>query len=419
MKTLLIVSTLLFAGSNLMAQGFLNRLKQSAKEAVGRAAEEKVQKTISNAIEPRGNSNQTQVQAQTVDAAPGKERTLVKSNTVYDFVPGAKTLLEDNFQQDAVGQFPLKWYTRSKAEVVTLDNTKGKWLRLYPGTFVSPVVNIGENTTVEFDLIMDFPLAGGYLVPAINFAFYDRGNKAEILSYDYRLKNCLKFGIAPYRSEAAIQLTTYENVAKKLETDKYRVANFDRKVGNVMHVAISIQKERVRIWLDQEKIFDLPQAAPLNGNLNQLKLDMSSSNYKNDQLGYYVSNFRFAEGAADNRSKLLTSGKLETNGILFETNSSEVKSDNEGIIKQVAAVLKENPEMKIKIAGHTDAEGSREANMVLSKKRADAVRELLVKDHNINASRIATEGKGSTVPLGNEATEEGKHRNRRVEFIRI
>ncbi len=413
------MSAMLLAGSNLMAQGFLNKLKQKAENIAT--------KTVENAIEGKTKKT-TAVSSETGktnDGSPNNEnntsskKTSLSSTTSYDFVPGSKVLLADDFSQDALGQFPLKWYTRSKGEIVTLNTAKGKWLRLYPGTFVSPVVNIGENATIEFDLIMDWPLAGGYMVPAINFAFYDRGNKSEILSYDYRLKNCLKFGIAPYRSEAAVQLTSYENVAKKLETDKYKVANFDRKVGNVIHVAISIQKERVRIWLDQEKVFDLPQAAPLNGNLNQLKLDMSSSNYTNEQLGYYVSNFLFAEGSADSRSKLLTNGKLETSGILFATNSAEVKSDSEGTIKEVAGVLSENPDLKIKIIGHTDADGKQEANLVLSKKRAESVRNVLVNDYKIKASQIETDGKGSTLPVSEDSNEAGKTKNRRVEFIKI
>lgn len=415
MKKLILISALLLAGSNLMAQGFLKKLKQKAEDIAS--------KTVDRAIEGKNNknavANSTAQQAAKTENGSGNPITALTSTTTYDFVPGSKVLLADNFAQDALGQFPLKWYTRSKGEIVTLNTAKGNWLRVYPGTFVSPVVNIGENATIEFDLIMNWPKAGGYMVPAIGFAFYDRGNKGEILSYDYRLKNCLKFNIAPYRSEAVVQLTSYENVTKKLESDKYRVANFERKVGSVIHVAISIQKERVRIWLDQEKVFDLPQAAPLNGNLNQLKIDMSTSNYTNDQLGYYVSSFRFAEGSSDSRSKLLTTGKLETSGILFATNSAEVKSDNEGTIKEVAAAMTENPELKIRIIGHTDGVGKADANLILSAKRAESVREALVKTYKINADRMETEGKGSSTPITDDTSEAGKTKNRRVEFIKI
>lgn len=415
MKKLIFTLALLLAGSNLMAQGFLNKLKQKAEDMAS--------KTIDKAMEGKAKKNaqgtNTNETAAKTENGSNTTNPALTSATVYDFVPGSKVLLADNFEQDALGQFPLKWYTRSKGEIVTLNTAKGNWLRVYPGTFVSPVVNIGENSTIEFDLIMNWPKAGGYMVPAIGFALYDRGNKGEILSYDYRLKNCLKFTIAPYRSEAAIQLTSYENVAKKLESDKYKLANFESKVGSVMHVAISIQKERVRIWIDQEKVFDLPQAAPLNGNLNQLKIDMSTSNYTNDQLGYYVSNFRFAEGSSDKRSKLLTTGKLETNGILFAINSAEVKSDNEGTIKEVAAAMAENPELKIKIIGHTDNIGKPDANLILSARRAESVRDALVKTYKINTDRIETEGKGSNAPVTDNNSEANKTKNRRVEFIKI
>jgi len=415
MKKLILISALLLAGSNLMAQGFLNKLKQKAEDMAS--------KTVDKALEGKGKRN-TEASTTAQPAAKAESGTAtanpsLTSTTTYDFVPGSKVLLADNFSQDALGQFPLKWYTRSKGEVVTLNTAKGNWLRLYSGRFVSPVVNISENSTIEFDLIMNWPKAGGYMVPAINFALYDRGNKGEILSYDYRLKNCLQFGIAPYRSEAAIQLTSYENVAKKFESDKYRVANFESKVGSVIHVAISIQKERVRIWLDQEKVFDLPQAAPLNGNLNQLKIDMSTSNYTNDQLGYYVSNFRFAEGSSDKRSKLLTTGRLETSGILFATNSADVKSDSEGTIKEVAEAMIQDPELRIKIIGHTDAVGKPEANQILSAKRAESVRNTLVKTYKISADRMETEGKGSTAPVTDDNSEAGKTKNRRVEFIKL
>jgi len=419
MKKIFFTSVMLLLGGSAIAQGFLNKLKQKAENMANKTLENVIDGKASKSKEAPVQSTASGEDSEHKENDPVGKKTTLSSTTTYDFIPGSKVLLADDFSQDAQGQFPLKWYTRSKGEVVTLNNTKGKWLRLYPGAFVSPVVNIGENATVEFDLIMDWPLAGGYMVPAFNFAFYDRGNKGEIMSYDYRLKNCLKVGIAPYRSEAAVQLTSYENVAKKLETDKYRVANFDRKVGNVIHVAISIQKERIRIWLDKEKVFDLPNAVPLNSNFNQLKLDMGSSNYTNDQLGFYVSNFRFAEGTGDTRSKLLTSGRLETSGILFATNSAEIKSDNEGTIKEVATVLSENPTLKVRIVGHTDAVGNAAANLTLSKQRAESVREMLVNQYQVNAGQIEIEGKGSTLPLVAENSEENRAKNRRVEFVKL
>ena len=75
--------------------------------------------------------------------------------------------------------------------------------------------------------------------------------------------------------------------------------------------------------------------------------------------------------------------------------------------------------VKIKIIGHTDSDGTDAANLELSKKRSDAVKAALVKDYSIEESRLQTDGKGESVPVGDNKTKEGKAQNRRVEFIKI
>jgi outer membrane protein OmpA-like peptidoglycan-associated protein len=74
--------------------------------------------------------------------------------------------------------------------------------------------------------------------------------------------------------------------------------------------------------------------------------------------------------------------------------------------------------VKIKIIGHTSSDGDDAANMELSKQRASAVKEYLVKEFSIDAARIETEGKGETKPVGDNKTKEGKAQNRRVEFVK-
>ena len=69
--------------------------------------------------------------------------------------------------------------------------------------------------------------------------------------------------------------------------------------------------------------------------------------------------------------------------------------------------------------GHTSSDGDDNANMELSKKRAAAVKELLVTEFGIDASRLETEGKGETKPIADNKTKEGKMANRRVEFIKL
>ncbi|TMI91767.1 MAG: OmpA family protein, partial [Bacteroidetes bacterium] len=86
---------------------------------------------------------------------------------------------------------------------------------------------------------------------------------------------------------------------------------------------------------------------------------------------------------------------------------------------EMANVLKEISDLKVKIVGHTDADGNDVSNLDLSKRRADAVKDMLTKEFGIDASRMETDGKGESEPIDNNTTPAGKANNRRVEFIKI
>jgi outer membrane protein OmpA-like peptidoglycan-associated protein len=72
----------------------------------------------------------------------------------------------------------------------------------------------------------------------------------------------------------------------------------------------------------------------------------------------------------------------------------------------------------VKIVGHTESDGSDADNLSLSKRRAESVKNSLVKDFGIDASRFAIDGKGESQPVDKNTTAEGKANNRRVEFIK-
>ena len=139
----------------------------------------------------------------------------------------------------------------------------------------------------------------------------------------------------------------------------------------------------------------------------------------NDQDRYLVGNLKFSVGAPDTRNKLITEGKFVTRGILFDVNSDKIRPESYGVLKDIADVLKENAEVKVKIVGHTDSDGKDADNLNLSKRRAEAVKASLAKDFGIDASRLETDGKGESQPVDKNTTAEGKANNRRVEFIKL
>ena len=126
-----------------------------------------------------------------------------------------------------------------------------------------------------------------------------------------------------------------------------------------------------------------------------------------------------AEGGLDLRRKLISEGQVSTNGILFDSGSANIQPQSMGIIRQISQVLMQETSMNLLIEGHTDSDGSDEANMDLSQRRAEAVKNALVNVYNINAMRLTTAGKGESEPVGDNGTTDGKAQNRRVVFKRV
>jgi outer membrane protein OmpA-like peptidoglycan-associated protein len=141
--------------------------------------------------------------------------------------------------------------------------------------------------------------------------------------------------------------------------------------------------------------------------------------YRGASAGSYISNIKITNAAPDTRNKLLTEGKLVTYGIYFDVNKDVVKPESYGTLKDIAAVLNEVPDVKVKIVGHTDADGSDAANLDLSKRRAAAVKAELAKSFGVNADQLETDGMGEKQPVVPNNTPVNKAQNRRVEFIKL
>ncbi|WP_240635350.1 OmpA family protein [Hymenobacter rigui] len=102
-------------------------------------------------------------------------------------------------------------------------------------------------------------------------------------------------------------------------------------------------------------------------------------------------------------------------GILFDTNKSDLRPASMTEIQKMAEVLKKYPDTNVLIEGHTDASGSDAINQPLSERRAQAVANYTT-SQGVDAARITTQGYGSSQPIGDNSTVEGKQANRRVEI---
>jgi outer membrane protein OmpA-like peptidoglycan-associated protein len=103
--------------------------------------------------------------------------------------------------------------------------------------------------------------------------------------------------------------------------------------------------------------------------------------------------------------------------ILFDTGKATIKPESQGIVRQVVDMMKAHPELKVAVEGHTDNVGSPASNKSLSQQRAQSV-VAAITAQGIPAARLSAAGFGQDKPVADNATEEGRAKNRRVELVR-
>ncbi len=120
---------------------------------------------------------------------------------------------------------------------------------------------------------------------------------------------------------------------------------------------------------------------------------------------------------SDWSADLATRGRAVLEGVNFETGQARLTEESGPVLEALAEFLIEDPDLSLLIVGHSDNTGSLEANIALSRSRAEAVRQGLVTTHGIDAGRLSAAGAGFLAPRAPNTTEEGQARNRRVEIV--
>jgi outer membrane protein OmpA-like peptidoglycan-associated protein len=110
--------------------------------------------------------------------------------------------------------------------------------------------------------------------------------------------------------------------------------------------------------------------------------------------------------------------KVDVYGIYFDFNSDSIRPESEPILSEIASAMNSNKEWTLTINGHTDNIGGDASNLILSKKRSEAVRKALVDRYHVDPTHLSTNGYGASSPKETNDTELGRARNRRVELIR-
>lgn len=393
--------------NNKIDRGIDKGLDQIEKDIKGEKKEDKTK------TETGKKDQATQEKKVDEKANPAKsDQPALEAYSKYDFIPGEKVIFFEDFSQDAVGDFPALWNTNGSAEVVTTNLYPGNWMKFIMNECVwtDALLKLPENYTVEFDVI---PIGGlenanmsGWnmrLMQARNAKAWDAGSAPGNGGIEFSIEY---FGRPSYHTWLYGQECEIAKLNGYKEGDEFK-----EKMNQKYHIAIWVQKSRVRIYQNQDKLFDAPKAFPTGCvKPDRLRFEYGAA---------MISNVRIAVGAPDMRNKLMTEGKLVTYGIYFDVNKDVVKPESYGTLKEIAKILNEVPDVKVKIVGHTDSDGADASNLDLSKRRAASVKNELVKNFEVNGDRLVTDGLGESQPVAPNDTPANKALNRRVEFIKM
>lgn len=435
LKILLLISALSFSGG-VQAQ-FWKKLKkraeQAAEETIYRKAEEKTSEKTEKAMDSifeapnkvgkkkrgkkrnntSGNTSDEEWDSNGDDYGDQEEDQMDTSGSEnlsiyrkFDFVAGEEILLYDDFSADATGDFPSNWDSNGGGEIVeTLDR---KWLRLQNGAITMPLLEgtLPQEFTVEFDVLLPgYPEnEGGVLSRLWLWVDEDPG-------YKFGTKNRGEAGLGFWTAVKNAVFINNRVDGKHLINNKLEF-NYHEEFYDVAHISIAVNKRRFRLWVNAQKLVDVPRLLP---DVTMANFKIQMKDYPEDFL---ISNFKLAEGGQDLRSQLINEGRFSTTGILFDSGSANIRPESYGILKKIASSLQEG-DLEVNIIGHTDADGAEETNLSLSEARAGAVKSTLVNEFGIDASLLTTEGRGESEPVADNATPEGKAQNRRVEFVKI
>jgi OOP family OmpA-OmpF porin len=320
------------------------------------------------------------------------------SAQTFDFVAGANVIFEDKFEADALGDLPSKWSTSGDGELVTLDRLPGKWFKINAPTAISPELAeaLPENCTIEFDLFLKN--ASG-VAPQPMFGLT---TMSDVSTGDV------------YRSHIWVVLRGYNeggqvDYGKTIQDLGSKAFKLSGYVGRKLHVSIAVNKTRFRVYLDKQKIVDLPKL--LTDEWRNNFFISASPVVPAPEEGVYVSNIRIASGEADARSflirQLFEQGSVVTSAIDFSTQTNEMTQASYPTLDTLGQALVADPNLNIQINGMEQytpgiTEGNTGGAVTEEKVKAkvDKIKTYLIEKFNVNVDRIVT---GTSNKIKNKA----------------
>lgn len=404
------------------AQSFLKKLgkkvENAAKNAIERNAERKTEEAVDKVFEGdfgkgkknkdknnNGNNNNADEVYDngngdaTAQSGQQKGQSLEMTYAKSDFVPGDEIIFEDLVDNEQLGEFPSMWdLKKGSAEVAEVN---GKKAITFDGsvTTIAPLMKdmtnyLPEKFTLEMDILMA-PRGQGDSYYKLHFYNAEK-KRIMTIEIDSRVNYAVNWD---YISTSGDGIEGYFRTENLVQTNGWH------------HLAISFNKRAFKIYIDGTRIANIPNMSqPANFAFDLFPMNGSKTNY--------VTNIRLAQGAVPLYDRMMSDGKFITYGITFDVGKSTIKPESMGEINRIVQLMTENPDLKFSVEGHTDSTGNPTSNQTLSEQRSQAIVAKLV-EMGIAQDRLTAVGKGQNNPIADNSTDEGRAKNRRVEFVKM
>ncbi len=390
----------------------LNKTSTATDKSIDKAEAEVKKDTKKKADSPDAPSEESGEVETAKAPAPSKsapKTSSLKSFANYDFVPGDKLIYYYDMAGERDAEIPGRMLVNDGN--VEVQTYKGEKVLLIPAKAelsMVPAINsnnyLPEQFTLEFDVMTN---GESYQNGAVRLYF----RKPEHSNYKWSGTCVYKVDLSGLSNgRGGIDFTSHKEDGGIIGGHRYFVDEANINTPDTWRkVAIYVNKNIGKVYVDQYRVGIMNQLQPGAG--------MVTFEFSNEYTPIMIKNIRIAKGGSDAYNKVMTEGKFVSYGIQFDVNKATLKPESMGTINEVYKMLNENAGLKFEIGGHTDSDGSAEANIKLSEDRAKSVKAALV-ELGIDESRLTVKGFGASKPVNDNSSAENKARNRRVEFVK-
>ena len=439
-KLVFILSVMLFLIGTMDVQAqwgkkLLKKAGESAKRATERNVERKVEQTVDKAFEgaedvvtEKGNNNEKEEPKASTSSQGNNEvmddggdaeqqeqpqQSLEMTYAKSDFVPGDEIIFDDDVTREQIGEFPSQWdLLKGTVEIAQINGDKVILCVSQDDPVIAPLFDnmksyLPEKFTLEFDFWVG-PYKKGDGTPQncyiIRFYKPESGSGVQHINL-----NDWHYSASDHRTDLSWTFTPSSGEGSRNGSDE----SFRTIPNSWNHFSLSFNQRAMKVYINGIRYANIPNTvAP--GHFD-IQFYRGGGCFTNNTS---IRNIRIAKGAVPLYDRMMSDGKFITYGITFDVGKSTIKPESMGEINRIVKLMTDNPDLRFSVEGHTDSTGNEASNQTLSEARSNAIVGKLV-ELGISADRLSASGKGQSSPIADNGTDEGRAKNRRVEFVKM